>query len=174
MSQILRTWLAFAAVAAGLIHLALVIGSPAAVGAVFATVGLAEFAWGLLTMATSRLLAPRIALAGALVPVALWAVGLLLAGALRSGELSGALRFFPLAIATLFELGIAAAIAVHLRRLGNGGGVTSAAAVGTGRYLAAVIGGALVVTSLTAPALAATEAAKFSSPAGTFSDEHGH
>ena len=146
MSQILRTWLAFAAVASGLIHLALVIGSPAAVGAVFATVGVAEFAWGLSTMATSRLLAPRIALAGALLPVALWVVGLLLAGA----------------------------IAVHLRRLGNGGGVTSAAPVSTGRYLAAVVGGALVVAALTAPALAATEAARFTSPAGTFSDQHGH
>lgn len=140
MSPITRSWVAFAAVGAGLIHLALVISAPLLGGVLLAGIGIAEFAWGVLVMFDERFLAPRVAVVAALAPVALWIAALVL------GVQS--FRPAPLAIATLFELFIAIAIAVSLRRS------RVAAPVSTGRFVIGLLVGAIVLGTLTATALA--------------------
>jgi hypothetical protein len=142
VSAITRSWIAFAAVGAGLIHLALVISAPLAGGILLAGIGIAEFAWGVLVMFDESFLVPRIAVVAALAPVALWVMALAL------GVQS--FRPVPLAVATLFELFIAIAIAVSLRR--NRVAVPSS----TGRYVIGLVVAALVIGTLTATALAAT------------------
>jgi hypothetical protein len=140
VSPITRSWIAFASVGAGLIHLALVISAPLVGGLLLAAVGIAEFAWGVLVMFDERFLVPRIAVVAALAPVALWLVALAL------GVQS--FRPAPLAIATLLELFIAIAIATTLRR--NRATGTHA----TGRFVVGLLAGAIVVGTLTAVALA--------------------
>ena len=164
MSPVVRTWLVFAAVGAGLIHLALALGAPGGIAAALAIAGLGEFALGLATFAAARLLVPRIALAAALTPTALWAVAILALGPEPS------LKVFPLAVASLLELFIAAAIAVFLRRERDG--MTVPAASATRSYLHGSVAGGLVIAALTLGGLAATDAASFVAPAGSFTDEH--
>ena len=161
MSPITRSWVAFAAAGAGLIHLALVISAPTLVGILFAVVGVAEFGWGVLVVFDGRFLAPRIAVIAVLAPIALWIA------ALVTALDPGAFRPFPLAIATLLELFIAVAIGLSLRR------GSAATTPGTGRLVIGLVAGALVIGGLTAPALGATEAGQFVAPAGSF-DEDGH
>ena len=140
MSPITRSWIAFAAVGAGLIHLALVISAPLLSGVLLAGIGIAEFAWGVLVMFDERFLVPRVAVIAALAPVALWIVPLGVQ----------AFRPAPLAIATLFELLIAIAIAVSLRRGAN------AARPSTRSFVIGLLAGALVIGALTAVALSVT------------------
>lgn len=165
MPAISRSWVAFAAVGAGLIHLALVIQAPVALAIPLALLGLAEFGWGVLTFARERLMFPRVALVVAVVPTVLWA--LLLATA---PSVAASLGFLPLAVSTLFGLFVAAMLARHLRR------TTDAAPQppGIARYLLAIIAGGLVIVALTAPALASTEAGGSSVPDDLFLPTHGH
>ena len=165
MSQITRTWLAFAAVGTGLIHLALVVSSPLPVGIVLTLVGLTELVWGVAAMAGTRLLAPRIALAGAVVPIVLWSIVLLVAVESSDSAIAEPLRFLPLALAALLELFAAGVLAVHIRRE-NAGDRPAPAAPSAGKYLLGLFIGALVVAGVTTPALAATEAGQFAQPHG--------
>ena len=54
MSQITRTWLGFAAIGAGLIHLAMVVSSPLPVAIVLVGLGVTEIGWGILAFANGR------------------------------------------------------------------------------------------------------------------------
>jgi len=178
---ITRTWLAFAAIGTGLIHFALVIGSPLALGLVLAALGLVEFGWGVLTFARETLVAPRVALVVALVPVVGWALLLVTSSVSEAPELAASFAFLPLAVASVFELFAVAVLGVHLRRGRDPEAVPVFPSVF--RYLLGLAVGAVVVAGLTTPALAATEAGLFSSPHGeTQTDEpyvlnlpeHGH
>ncbi|MEP6479831.1 MAG: hypothetical protein ABJB03_10600, partial [Rhodoglobus sp.] len=93
MSTITKTWLAFAGIGTGLIHLALVIGAPLPAGIVLALIGAIEFGWGVFTFAREKVAAPRVVLAGALVPLLLW--GLLIATGVifKNAELAATLGF---------------------------------------------------------------------------------
>jgi hypothetical protein len=142
VSAVTRSWIAFAAVGAGLIHLALVISAPLVGGALLAAIGIAEFAWGVLVMFDERFLMPRIAVLAALAPVALWIAALLLG--------VQAFRPAPLAVATLFELFVAIAIALSQRR------ARAAGPTGTRRFVIGLLVGAVVVGTLTAAALSVT------------------
>jgi hypothetical protein len=146
MSPITRSWIALAAVGAGLIHLALVLSAPALGAVLLAGIGIVEFAWGVLVMFDERFLVPRIAVVAALVPVALWIAALLLG--------VDAFRPLPLAAATLLELFIAITIAVVQRR------GRTAEAPSTRRYVLGLLAGAIVVGVVTGPALGATEAGR--------------
>jgi hypothetical protein len=145
VSAVWRIWIAFAAVGAGLIHLALSVNAPVGFGTALAVLGVALFAWGVLVVFDERFLVPRISVVGVLTPIALWLVLLAL------GE---TIQFAPLAIATALELFVAAVLAVHLRR-----GIAPVRTVSTGRFVVAVALGAIVIVAVTAPALAATQAA---------------
>lgn len=170
MSQVVKTWVALSAIGAATIHLALVVGSPLGVGIIMGILGVAELAWGVAMLASSRALLPRTALAVSVVPVGLMGF------ALSFGVLPGT-ALAPLAFAVLLELFVAGALAISLRR-----GHPADAATRTpsaGRYILAVLLGSLAVASITTPALAATEAGRFAQPHGEHStveptghDEH--
>lgn len=168
MPTITRTWLAFAAIGTGLIHFALVIGSPLALGLVLAAFGLTEFGWGVLTFARERIAAPRIALVVALIPVAGWTLLLVTSSVSEAPELASSLGFLPLAIASLFELFAVAVLGIHLRSKRDPDAAPAFPSVA--RYLLGLGLGALVVAGLTTPALAATEAGLFAQPHGEHTD----
>ncbi|HWR86409.1 MAG TPA: hypothetical protein VN200_10480 [Rhodoglobus sp.] len=169
MSPITRTWVAFAAVGTGLIHVALVLGSPLPLGIALAVLGLAEFFWGVLTFARDAPPAPRIALAVAVVPLV--ALGLFTVVAVAGGFTIPSGFLLPLGLATLLEVAAAALLGRALRTSGP------APAPGVGRYLIALFAGAVVVGAITTPALAATTAGANAVPHGEFHFEqtdHGH
>ncbi len=183
MPTITRTWLAFAAIGTGLIHFALVIGSPLALGLVLAALGLTEFGWGVLTFAREKLVAPRVALVVALVPVIAWTLLLVTSSVGEAPQIAASFGFLPLAVASLFELFAVAILGVHLRRHRDTDAAPKFPSVV--RYLLGLAVGAFVVAGLTTPALAATEAGLFSthgSNSGTSTEEpyvlnlpqHGH
>jgi hypothetical protein len=193
MSAVLRTWLGFIALAAGLVHFALVIGSPLPVALVLLLVGAAEFVWGVFTFARPLPPLPQLARSGALVPVVGWALLLVIAGADSFGPLTSSSELFPMLVASFFDLLIAGGLTALLRRAATrradeivaGPDVASLPAptpdqpARAGRYLVGVIGGALVIAAITTPALAATEAGQYAKPHGTtstydFSTGHVH
>ena len=177
MSVITRSWLSFSAIGAGVIHLALVISSPLAIAIPLVLLGVAELAWGVLILATDRLLLPRLAQAGAITPLLLWSLLTVTATLLAAPQITSSLRFIPMAIATIFGLFIAAVLSVSLRRQTETATETAtktqtdisnpvtkpASAL---KYLSAVIIAGVLVGALTTPALAATQA-------GTVAIEHG-
>lgn len=144
MSAITRSWIAFAAVGAGLVHLALAVDAPLLGTVLLAGIGIAEFAWGVLVVFDERFLAPRVAVIAALAPVMLWVVAVVVG--IQS------FRPVPLGVATALELFIALTIAVSLRRQ------REPKPVSTRRYVIGLMLGALVIGSVTAPALGATAA----------------
>ena len=183
MSAILRTWLGFFALAAGLLHFALVIGSPLPVALVLLLIGGAEFVWGVVAFVRPTPPLPMLARSGALVPVIGWALLLVVAGADSFGPLTSTAQLFPMLVASLFDLLIAVGLTVLLRRAAAARTATLVSQTGpdaasarssldappthAGRYLAAVFAGALVIAALTTPALAATEAGQATRAPGT-------
>ena len=177
MSVITRSWLSFSAIGAGIIHLALVISSPLAIGIPLVLLGVAELTWGVLILVKDRLLLPRLAQAGAIAPILLWSLLTVTATLLSAPQITSSLRFLPMGIATIFELFIAGVLSVVLRRQSETDTATQteteteqsspvgkpASAV---KYLSAVIIAGVLVGALTTPALAATQA-------GTVAIEHG-
>jgi hypothetical protein len=178
MSAVLRTWVGFIALGAGLLHFALVIGSPLPVALVLLLVGAAEFVWGVFTFVRPTPPLPQLARSGAFVPVVGWALLLVVAGADSFGPLTSSSELFPMLVASFFDLLIAGGLTAMLRRaatrraaqIAAGPDVASAPAPTpespshAGRYLVGVILGALVIAAITTPALAATEAGQAAQP----------
>lgn len=158
MNAVLRGWLGFFALGAGLVHLALVIGSPLAVGIPLVVIGAAEFAWGVFAFTAPALPLPRLARVAALVPILGWVAVLVLGGI---GAIGG-LRVLPMLVASLLDLAIAIGITWILRR----DPATPPVPLRPSRYLLSLGAGALVVAALTTPALAATEAGDAAIPHG--------
>ena len=175
MDAVVRGWLGFLALGAGLVHLALVIGSTLALAIPLVVVGGAEFAWGVFAFTTPALPLARIARIAVIVPILGWVV-LLVVGAAGSAGAIGGLRVLPMLVASLLDLAIAFGITWILRRDPG----RAAARLRPGRYLLALGAGALVVAALTTPALAATEAGAAAVPHGTVEPSdielpgHGH
>lgn len=163
MSSIVRVWMSFAAIGAGLIHVALVVGAPAWAAVLTGMLGLAEFVWGAITFSRDAPPAPRAAVVVALVPGLLWGVGLV------TRTVPPSFAPLSLGVATLFTLFVAAALGVHLRS-GAGAGIPSPV-----RFAVGLVAALVVVIALTLPALAATVVGG-GSPGGVISpfDEHGH
>jgi hypothetical protein len=159
MRAVVRGWLGFCALGAGLVHLALVIGSPLAVGIPLLAIGAAEFAWGVFAFTLPALPLPRIARFAVLVPILGWVIVLVATGG--TGAIEG-LRVLPMLLASLLDLAIAIGITGMLRL----DPAKPPAPLRPGRYLLALGTGALVVAALTTPALAATEAGFAAVPHG--------
>ena len=173
MSVITRSWLSFSAIGAGVIHLALVISSPLAIGIPLVLLGVAELSWGVLILVKDRLVLPRLAQAGAVTPLLLWSLLTVTATLLAAPQITSSLRFVPMAIATIFGLFIAGVLSVILRRQTETATQTEtstsnpvAKPASALKYLSAVIIAGVLVGALTTPALAATQA-------GTVAIEHG-
>lgn len=141
-SAVARCALGFAALGAGLIHLALAIGASPAVATGLVVVGAAEFLWGVLTVSRPGVPVPPVAIAGALVPPAAWIV--LLVAALPEGP-----RPLPFLAATALDLTVAIGLAAGLRRVPK---------PEPRHPLVGIAVAALVVGAVTVPALIATEA----------------
>ena len=175
MSGVLRNLLGCLALGAGLVHVALVIGSPPPVAAVLLVVGAAEFVWGAFTIARPTPPVPQLARAAAFAPVIGWALLLVIAGADSLGPLTSSTRLLPMLVAGLFDLLVAGGLTVMLRRAAAPSRPAADAIPLTGRRLVAVIVGALLIAAITAPALAATEAGQLAGTPGTsFVDTPGH
>jgi hypothetical protein len=191
MTAITRTWLAMAAIAAGLIHVALGAGAPLALGVPLIAIAVAEMAWGAATVVRDRVPFRNAALLGALAPVALWAGMIVAASVSGTPELLAPLPFLAMGSATLFSLFVACVLAVHRRRAlratdpaagsesaPNATSATNAASrrgssePSVGRYLLGVLAGAAVMSALTTPALANTHAGQSAVPHGTSHGVH--
>jgi xanthosine utilization system XapX-like protein len=167
MSQIMRTYLGFAAIGAGLIHLAMVVSSPLPVAIVLVGLGVTEFGWGILTFAKDRLIGASAARIAAVSPVIVWGILVVAATLFDKAWLASFLPLIPLAIATIFELFAVAVLSLHLRSSRGTDAATPAPALpSAGRYLLALTVGGIVVGALITPALAATEAGKHAQPHG--------
>lgn len=168
MSTVTRTWLAFAALGTGMIHLALVLGSPLPVGVALVIFGAIEITWAVLTFRRESIAVPRLVLLGALLPILLWGMILAAATTLEAPEVASSLSLTAMGLAAVLELFAAGVIAVQLRR-----GVDFAAPSRTpkaGVYLAGLVVGGMIVAGITTPALAATEAGLYAQPHGEHSD----
>jgi hypothetical protein len=179
--SVLRSWLGFLAIGAGLVHVALAVGSPPPVAAVLVLVGAAEFGWGALAIARPKPPLPQVARAAAFVPVIGWALLLVVAGTDSLGPLTSSTQLLPMLVASLFDLLVAGGLTAMLRRATPTAPAAAPAATAPvatahpGRRLVAVIVGALVIAAITAPALAATEAGQLAgTPGSSFVGTPGH
>ncbi len=156
-----RLIVAFAALGAGLIHLATAIGSPPAIAAVVAIIGIAEFGWGVIAAAAHAIPIANAARVGALLPVVLWILVLVVAGSAELGPFTSSLRLAPMLVASLLDFVVVIGITVDRRR-----------PRATRRIVLTVIGG-LVITGLTLAGLVSTEAGdQARAGTGFFGHEH--
>ncbi|MES2169797.1 MAG: hypothetical protein V4479_03625 [Actinomycetota bacterium] len=169
MPRVLRAWLAFAAIGCAVIHLALVINSPLPLAVVLVLLGVIEFAWGVLTLARDRILFPRASRIGAIAPVLLWSLVVVLATLLDAPAVTSYFNFIPMFVATVFELFIALTITTVLRY-----DVRPAKVAGAGRYLLGMFAGAVIVAALTTSALSFTTAGSVDPHAAHFFTDTGH
>ena len=141
MTPATRAWLAFPAVGAGIIHLALALAAPLPFAAVLAVFGFVEFFWGVLTFAGHGVPVPRIALVVAPLPTILWGISV-------ATGFAPPVSLFAMAGACLLELVVVVCLTRHLRapdaapeRRGIAGVIAAVLAV------ALVVGGSLAVAS---------------------------
>ena len=177
MNAIVRLWLAFAALGAGLIHVAVGASAPFPLSVILVGFGLAELGWGVATLVRGRLLAPRTMMGIALIPVFVWGTTATLGSGLGVSAEATGLPVFPMMIASLFNLVLAAGLALHERRAARGGAAEPAASGSQGwRFVTALTLGAVIFSGLTTPALAATKAGDLAVPHGTLhgTSQHDH
>jgi hypothetical protein len=149
MRHITHAWAAMAALGAGLIHLAVAASAPAVLLVAFMVVGIAEILWSVLTLARSRYMLPRLYPLLALVPLAIWALGVF------SGVESTVLPPMSLALATVLSLLSAGFVAVSTRR---GSADESTREPTAGRTLVGFLVGAFAMAAIALPALGQTSA----------------
>ena len=179
MTPISRLWLSFAAIGAGTIHLAVGASAPVLLMITLVGFGAAELGWGAVTLVRGRALAPGAALFGALIPVFVWGAVATLGSGLGVPAAATGLPLQPMATATLFDLFLAGSLALILRRASAAPAAPAtrtaphapdaavAAQPAGWRFLAALTLAALVVSGLTTPALAATDAGTHAVPHGS-------
>lgn len=151
MTAVLKAWVGFLALGAALVHVALAIGAPVAIGIALLLIGIAESAWGVFALTAATVPAPRIARIASVVPLLLWVLVLLV----PAGATGSAVPALPALTAGLLDLGIAAVLTVLLRRRDGAG----RGPLPTGRYLLAVGAGAVMVAVLATLALIGAGAA---------------
>ncbi|GAA1058033.1 hypothetical protein GCM10009571_31060 [Agromyces luteolus] len=171
-----RTWPMLAALGGGLVLAALAAGAGGAPRVVLAGLGVAALGWGVLSLRSGRPLAPRTVLATSVASLLLGGV------AVATGGLAD-VPGLPLAAAGLFLAAVALPVARAARgRARDRRGPEASAAARTAhaapataparearRSLVGLAIGAVLVSALATPALAATEAGRTAVPHG----EHG-
>jgi len=184
MSPVLRTWLGFAALGAALIHLAVGATAPFPLSVLLVGFGIAELGWGIGTLKAGRVLVPRVVVGASLIPVFSWGVTATLGSGLGVTNAQIGLPLFPMAVSALFNIFLAATVAIQLRRASSGSltpvgdavsgsGISSAttssatSSPGGWRFLTGLVVGGFLLSALTTPALAATEVGSHAVPHGT-------
>lgn len=141
-TAVTRSALGFAALGAGLLHLALAVGAVPALAVGLAVVGGLEFLWGVLAVSRPTVPLAWAAVIAALVPPAAWILLLLLG-------VDGP-RPLPMLAATALDLAVAVMLAAGLRR----------GATAESRHpILGIALAALLVAAITVPALIATDVA---------------
>ena len=180
LAALTRSWPSLAAWGAGLVVLGLSGGmvtrgvdvASRSVGLALAAVGAVALVWGIAALARGRLVAPRLAMAIAL-------LGTLFAGvALFVDPVRVSVHAVAVAVAMWLALGVASA--VLLRRRSRSSSAADASSRHTGPAPAAgvlgIVVGALAVAILVTPALSAAEAGSYVDDNGTpiVVPGHGH
>ncbi|MCU1570312.1 MAG: hypothetical protein JWR33_1053 [Naasia sp.] len=155
MKAIARIWIAFAALGAGLVHLAVAAGAPPLLLVVFSLLGLAELAWFAAALRLSHFPVRRLALVGSLLALVIWAAAVLAGGGI--GVTVDNLPPFALASASALDVVVAVTMAVSLRRAPRLPGDVDVEPR-AGRLLLGVLAGAALMTAVALPALGQTEA----------------
>lgn len=166
MTQITRTWLAFAAVGAGVIHLALVITAPLPAAVLLLLLGLAELLWAVLVLSKDRLVCPRLARTVSIIPVLLWSLLVAAAAAFSAPALESYLTLVPMLIASLLALFAGTVLSVALRATSTPEATAVTVVPSAGRYLVALTLGGLILGALVTPALSLTDAGHYAQPHG--------
>jgi hypothetical protein len=168
-ADVARCWAGFASLGAGLVHLAVVQEHLAewwVYGGFFAVTGALQILWGLGALAGERAPFWRLVLAGNLALVALWAVtrtvGIPIGPEPWTAEAVGRADV----LCVVLELGTVLALAIAARAQARGARAPAAwvaeRGLGAGRFVALMFAGALAVSAITTPALAATESGQHS------------
>jgi hypothetical protein len=164
-ADVARCWAGFASLGAGLVHLAVVhehLEEWWVFGVFFAAVGGAQILWALAALAADRAPFLRLVMAGNIALIAWWAtsrsVGLPIGPEAWAPEPAARADVLcvVLELATLIALAVAAR-GVRRPLVTNGG-----RSRGAGRAVALMFAGALAVSAVTTPALAATESGQHS------------
>lgn len=142
MTTVARCNAAFAGLGAGLVHVSLAAGGDAPQAPVFGALGAIELLWAVLVLARGRLILPRTALVVAVASLAAFAVALA-AGILREP--------LPALAAGVLQLIAAAVVAVSLRS-----SHLQERPISPSRVVLGMLAGALTVSALATPALAAS------------------
>jgi hypothetical protein len=168
MSAVFRTWMGFAALGAALIHMAVGVTAPFPLSVFLVGFGIAELGWGIATLARGRIIAPRIVVGTALIPVFVWGATAALGSGLGVTSAQTGLPLYPMAIASLFNIFLAATVAIALPRASNEVHTPDSAATPSGwRFLTGLVVGSFLLSALTTPALAATEVGSHAVPHGS-------
>lgn len=153
-------WMAFLALGAAILHLALVLGSFPVVAVLLAGVGLTELVWAIIAL-RDRVRMPRLMLGIATGIPLLWAAALT---ATVMGAPAVILAGAPMLAASALQLALAALLARHLRRAVDPGAPPVAARPAP--LLASMLLAGLLVGAVTTPALAETVAGQNARPHG--------
>ena len=172
MTPVIRTWLGFAALGAALIHLAVGAGAPLPLAILLVGFGVAELGWAVATLARARPIALRFTIGATLIPVLVFAATAILGSGLGVRAEETGLPFYPMVTASLFNIFLAGSLAVIVRRAANAPSASVSEQTrqqpqpAGWRFLTALIVAGLVVSGLTTPALAATNAGLYAVPHG--------
>jgi hypothetical protein len=153
--RLLSAWLALAALGSGVVHLALGYSAAPPLGVILDVFGAAELGWGIVTLSIERPPIPRTWRLVVLVPIAVWAVSVVVATVSAVPAATSRLGFVPLSVATLLGLFTAAGLSVYLRWPA---GRSGAGSFRGGRHLLGLIAGGLIVSLMTGAALSALPA----------------
>jgi hypothetical protein len=115
----------------------------------------------------------RIVVGAALIPVFTWGTSAVLGSGLGVSSAQAGLPLYPMAVASLFNIFLAATVAITLRRAPNGfltpakASTPGSATPGGWRFLTGLVVGGFLLSALTTPALAATQVGSQAVPHGT-------
>jgi len=151
MDRLVRSWLAFAALGAGVIHLAMVTASPPAAGVVVGVLGAAELCWGVQTLVVDKLPLRRTARLVSLAPVLVWGLVVVVESVFATATVA-ALPPIPMAIASVFDIALASGLSVILRHERTEEPASSSA--GGWGYAVGLLAAGMVLSLLITPALA--------------------
>lgn len=155
MLAISRIWIAFAALGAGLIHLAIGATAPPVLLVVFLLLGAAELGWSVWTMLRSSYPVRQLALVGALLPLVAWSAALVIGDGI--GATSETLPPLALAGASILDVVVAAALTASLRRSPDAP-PAPAREPAAGWTVLGIAAGAFLMVAVTLPSIGQTQA----------------
>jgi hypothetical protein len=171
-----RVWLALVALGAGVIVIAVGAGSAFPLTAVLVLLGGSQIAWGLTVLGIERVPIPRLALPLFLGTTLLWGTMVTLTTVLHDSAGVEPLRILPMACASALSIAVAFTLVIRTRTartrattIGRGAPGAEGTGQRPGRFVLSLVFAALVVSAVTTPALAATNAGQYAVPHG----EHG-